>query len=559
MPIRILTALLCLIAAPLALLGWIGFVLIRNEELNAKRQVTSLAEGRLKELVRSIDGVMSGHHRALKQKMVRQGIAEQLMSVERTDPFVRRAMWVSARGQLLYPSAPTTNASNEFLIYNELLMMARQRPPVPISVRKAMVAADTISSQSTRSSAATREGFQNRDRTIQVQESAEPETSKTDTLWHESYFDEGLQLVVWDVLPDGSATGYWLERARWIADLISILPDVDPQTTNGATALTDANGNVLYRWGTGDIVMEQPLAEVPLKEPLAAWRLKYYLQDQQSGAASWVRFLPWALGISVIGVSLLGLGAYVTFATMHQLKLADQRVSFVGQVSHELRTPLTNIRLYAEMAQRDLTQENPTVSRIANRLGVIDSESKRLSRLISGVLEFMQGRTSAQSLAWRLAVPDDAVRHVLNQFAPSLSRCEIVVTTDLNATQSVEMDTDVLEQILINLVNNVEKYASAGKAIHLSSRLENDMLTIEVCDAGPGIPARFRKRIFQPFFRLDDANTAPSGTGLGLTIARKAAIRHGGGLELVDSQRGCQFRLTLRVRRILSATESRQS
>ena len=541
------------------MLGWIGVVLIRNEELNAKRQVTSLAEGRLNELVRSIDGAMSSHHRALKQKMVRQGIAEQLMSVERTDPFVRRAMWVSARGQLLYPTAPTTNASNEFLIYNELVMMARQRPPVPISVRKALVAADTISAQSARSRSATREGFEQRDSTDKVQESVEPETSKSDTLWHESYFDEGLQLVVWDVLPDGSATGYWLERARWMADLIAILPDVDSQTTDGATALTDANGNVLYRWGASDIVMEQPLAEVSLKEPLAAWRLKYYLQDQQGGNASWVRFFPWALGISVVGISLLGLGAYVTFATMQQLRLANQRVSFVGQVSHELRTPLTNIRLYAEMAQRDLAQENPTVSRIADRLGVIDSESKRLSRLISGVLEFMQGRTIAQSLAWRLAVPDDTVRHVLNQFAPSLSRCEIVVTTELDADQSVEMDTDVLEQILINLVNNVEKYAAAGKVLEISSRLENDILTIEVCDAGPGIPARFRKRIFQPFFRLDDANTAPSGTGLGLTIARKAAIRHGGGLELVDSQTGCRFRLKLRVRRALSTSEGRSS
>ncbi len=541
------------------MLGWIGVVLIRNEELNAKRQVTSLAEARLNELVRSIDGVMSSHHRALKQKMVRQGLAEQLMSVERTDPFVRRAMWVSARGQLLYPPAPTINTGNEFLIYNELLMMARQRPPVPLAVRKAIVAADTKSDQVTRTSPATRQEPKAQAVELNAQDSVEPETPRADSLWHESYFDEGLQLVVWDVLPDGSATGYWLERARWIADLIAILPDVDPGTSDGATALTDANGNVLYRWGASDIAMEQPLAEVSLKEPLAAWRLKYYLQDHQTGAASWARFLPWGLGISAIALSLMGLGAYVTFATMQQLRLADQRVSFVGQVSHELRTPLTNIRLYAEMAQRDLSQETPAVHRIADRLEVIDSESKRLSRLISGVLEFMQGRASAQSLSWRSAIPDDTVQHVLNQFAPSLSRCEIAITTELGAQQRVELDTDVLEQILINLINNVEKYAASGKSLHVTSKLEQNTLTIEILDAGHGIPARFRNRIFKPFFRIDDANTAPSGTGLGLTIARKAAMRHGGSLELVDSESGSRFRLTLRVKPIVSNSESESS
>lgn len=540
------------------MLGWIGVVLVRNEELNAKRQVTTLAEGRLNELVRSIDDVMSGHHRALKQKMVRQGLLEQLTSVERTDPFVRRAMWVSARGQLLYPPAPTTNAGNEFLIYNELSMMARQRPPVPIAIRKALTSAGTRP-QSATSTSAGDQVFQDSSAQLNSQGLAEPEASKVDSLWHESYFDEGLQLVVWDVLPDGSATGYWLERARWIADLIAVLPDADPETSNGATALTDANGDVLYRWGSIEVAMEQPLAEVALKEPLASWRLKYYLQEQQRGSATWARYWPWGLGISVIGIALLGLGAYVTFATMQQLRLADQRVSFVGQVSHELRTPLTNIRLYAEMAQRDLNMEAPAVDRIAERLEVIDSESKRLSRLISGVLEFMQGRTGAKALSWRSAVPDDTVRHVLNQFTPSLGSCEIAISTDLNAHQCVEMDTDVLEQILVNLVNNVEKYAASGKSLHVSSRFEKDFLQIEVCDSGQGIPVRFRNKIFRPFFRLDDANTAPSGTGLGLTIARKAAMRHGGSLELLDSDFGCRFRLTLRIRPVFSTSERKES
>jgi signal transduction histidine kinase len=118
------------------------------------------------------------------------------------------------------------------------------------------------------------------------------------------------------------------------------------------------------------------------------------------------------------------------------------------------------------------------------------------------------------------------------------------------------MDSDLLEQILINLVSNVEKYAASGKVLRISSSVKQDVLTIEVSDEGKSIPARFRSRIFQPFFRMDNANTSPSGTGLGLTIARKAAMRHGGNLELLASESGCRFRLTMKVKLVMHAPES---
>ncbi len=540
MPIRIQTALLCLIAAPLAMLGWIGFALIRGEELNAKRQVATLAEGRLSELVRSVDDVMSGHNRHLKQAMDVEGdLSEQLMLLERTEPSVRRTMWVSARGQLLYPPAPSSNFGNDFLIYNELSLMARQRPPISVANSREQKVRNVDTANSSRSAVSQQSATSNSDQ----------EVIQANSLWHQSYFDEGLQLVVWKLRPDGSATGCWLERARWMADLISILPVVDHSgPSDGMTALLDANGNVVYRWGANDVSMERPLAEVSLKDPLSSWRLKYFLTAKRTVGATWLSYWRWGWAISVVALSLLGLGAYVTIATSQQLRIANQRVSFVGQVSHELRTPLTNIRLYAEMAQRDLLQNEPAVHRIAERLEVIDSESKRLSRLISGVLEFIQGRSKSQPLAWRLVVPDEIIRQVLTQSKLSLDRKGILISSNLNAGRTVEMDSDVMEQILINLFNNVEKYAADGKSLHVSSLLVGDILTVDVVDAGPGISPRFRQKVFQPFYRLDDGNTAPSGTGLGLTIARKAAKRHGGELELLSSERGSHFRLRLRIR-----------
>ena len=510
------------------MLGWIGVALIRNEELRAKQQVALLAEGRLLEITRSIDDAMSSLHRRMTQQLDQDGNRsdrlERLTMLERTEPHVRHTMWVSARGQLLYPPPPTSNADKEFLLYNELTSMARQRPQ-PISA-----SAKTTGQMPT--------------------ENIEKELSQSDSKWHQCFFDEGLQLVIWNALQDGSAMGCWLERSRWIADLIAMLPEIESGASDGSTLLIDADGTVVYRWGTIDIPTGNTLAEVALSAPLGSWRLRFNLPMSRANSSTWWNYWHWSLAISAVGLALLSLGAYVSFATTQQLRLANQRVSFAGQVSHELRTPLTNIRLYAEMAKRDLSQTNPDANRIAERLEVIDSESKRLSRLISGVLEFIQGRNKSQPLALQSVVPDETIRQVLSQCSLSLEQKGIVVSSKLHADHRVEMDSDILEQILINLVNNVEKYASSGKSLQVNSKIEDKTLTIEVLDAGPGIAPRFKNRVFQAFFRLDDSITAPSGTGLGLTIARAAARRHGGGLELVPSKRGAHFRLWLRIRAI---------
>ncbi len=558
------------------MLGWISFGLIRSEELNAKRQFSTLAEGRLLEIIRSIDDIMSSQLRNIQQKMEpdsrlpEASFPEHLMSLERSDPHVRRIMWVSARGQLLYPPSPSSNTGNEYLIYNELSLMARQRPPVPIAIRRPLASRElaypNISRlQSTQRSVSPSDSKSQADSQTQQTSlppsatATEQEASSLDSPWQVSYFDEGLQLVVWNVRTDGSATGCWLERARWIADLVANLPDVDPSTSDGATALVDANSTVVYRWGSRSIATDVPLAEASLKEPLAAWRLRYFLPESRSATSTWLRFWPWTLAISTLALALLTLGLYVTVATTQQLRLANQRVSFVGQVSHELRTPLTNIRLYAEMASRDLTSAEPAVHRIAERLNVIDSESKRLSRLISGVLEFMQGKSKETSSAWRSVVPDEIVHQVLTQCAISLDRSGISVAKELNANRPVEMDSDSLEQILINLISNVEKYAASGKSVHVSTAIDGDILTLDVEDAGPGIPQRYSKRVFQPFFRLDDANTSPSGTGLGLTIARNAAKSQGGSLELVPSKCGAHFRLQMRIRQSIVLNKKDES
>ena len=124
------------------------------------------------------------------------------------------------------------------------------------------------------------------------------------------------------------------------------------------------------------------------------------------------------------------------------------------------------------------------------------------------------------------------------------------ITFDRGAKQSVRIDADTLEQILGNLLSNVEKYAPCGKQLKITSSQEGDLTIITVADSGPGIPKNQREKIFKPFHRLSSKNSdGVSGTGIGLTIARDLARKHGGDLTLSEcrSSTGCTFTIRLKT------------
>jgi signal transduction histidine kinase len=357
--------------------------------------------------------------------------------------------------------------------------------------------------------------------------------------------------------------GILLERARWIADLTAALPDStplpmspkslrSPLKTSGFTALRDESKQIVYRWGDDGAPADPPLASRPLSSPLTSWQLEYHSDDPLTGSASAALIV----SLAGIGVVLLGLGAYVLTGVQRQMRTARQRVSFASQVSHELRTPLTNIRLYAELAESDLARlpESEPRSSIQKRLEVIDTESRRLGRLVSGVLEMIRDHRKPQGPRIVPVVPDEVIEQALMQFAPSFHNADLKVERQWGAGRVVGLDPDILEMILVNLLSNVEKYASGGKQVTLSSRMDGNDLVVRVADRGPGISWRHRRTVFRPFSRLDDSINAPSGTGIGLTIAQRLARRHGGLLELVDSDRGACFELRLPTRDISEST-----
>ncbi|MGJ8635032.1 MAG: sensor histidine kinase [Luteolibacter sp.] len=250
------------------------------------------------------------------------------------------------------------------------------------------------------------------------------------------------------------------------------------------------------------------------------------------------------LAIAAALALLLALSGIILFLQQKRaLKLASERVSFVNRVSHELGTPLTNLSLNLDLAT-DFFSSRPAESR--RRLSLVSEEIERLSRLVANVLTFSRRERDSLKLTPSRCIPGEIVSHTLENFRPALERRGIEIETDISANNHVLLDPDALSQITGNLLSNCEKYASSGRWLRISARLESDLLILEVSDKGSGIPSASRQRIFTPFERvLDSTNEGASGTGLGLSIGRDLAKRMGGTLELLDSDQGATFRLSI--------------
>jgi signal transduction histidine kinase len=509
----LLITLAILVLAPLALLAWAGARAVREEREAVARKVHGLHASRLEEASLRLADLLA--RRAREIERAAEGLALEpgaLRSWVRSLPFAGQAFLLGPDRKLLFPppDGPPGEAEREFL------------------ERAAQL-------------------FRDRDRFFRQADSGPPAASG----WYSWYWGSDVALARWQRLPSGSVLGVELNRARFIADAVAALPadeSLPADVKADRIRLADSRGEVLHQWGAFDPGSARPAAALELGPPLAAWRLEYF----SSGAALAATLgrglsLQLVLGLSALGLVLAGLAVYFYRESTRDLREARRRVTFVNQVSHELKTPLTNIRLYADLIQRQLDGDGavPTNDpKLHEYAEVIAGESQRLSRLIANILTFARRERRALRLRRRPGVVDESVAAVIERFRPALAAEGVEVRFAAGASGPAHLDPDALEQILDNLLGNVEKYAPRSGSVEISSRTDGTRTTIVVADRGPGIPERHREAVFEPFQRLSDRlNEGVSGTGLGLSIARELARLHGGDLRLVppttaDNRRG---------------------
>jgi len=222
----------------------------------------------------------------------------------------------------------------------------------------------------------------------------------------------------------------------------------------------------------------------------------------------------------------------------------EGRREFVANVSHELRTPITSIRGFAEgMADGVIPAgEQPKYLRL------VADESKRLSGLIDDLLALSR-------LERGDAVPElsdfdinEMLRRAVIRRMNDLDARKIDVSCEFEQDPcSVRADSDRIEQVVINLLDNAIKFTPEGGRITLETAVKEKLAEITVRDSGPGVAPEDRDRVFDRFFTADRAHTAGKGTGLGLSICKRIMEMHGQTIRLLDTEQGAAFRFTLEL------------
>ncbi len=220
----------------------------------------------------------------------------------------------------------------------------------------------------------------------------------------------------------------------------------------------------------------------------------------------------------------------------------EQERQFVSNVSHELRTPLTIVHGYLQSVLRRQNNLTPTQQEALETAAL---EAERTIRLLQHLLDLARADSGYLHLHKELCVLNDLVAEVVSMAKKYSDRTIKIEST----TQSIEVKIDYnrLKQVLLNLIDNAVKYSEANTPVILKLNQRGQEAIIQVCDQGCGIPLQEQSRIFERFYRVDEArDRSTGGYGLGLSIV-KTFVEGMGGSVTVRSRmdQGSIFTITL--------------
>jgi len=246
------------------------------------------------------------------------------------------------------------------------------------------------------------------------------------------------------------------------------------------------------------------------------------------------------------------LGYILVFHDVTELKrLETVRADFVANVSHELRTPLTAIRGYTETL---LHSPPPDPKDSEQFLGIIYRHSERLGRLIDDLLALSDLESGKVQITLQELQAAELIGRVLEIFQEQARKKEIALSHKIQPDlPPILGDSDRLQQLLINLVDNAVKYTPVGGQVLVSASLvpsgnhHPSMVEIAVADTGSGIPEKDLPRLTERFYRVDKARSRElGGTGLGLAIVKHIVQAHRGQLKIESQmQKGTTVRVSL--------------
>ncbi len=233
-----------------------------------------------------------------------------------------------------------------------------------------------------------------------------------------------------------------------------------------------------------------------------------------------------------------------------ELEAVDrQRRELIANVSHELRTPITALQAVLENLVDGVQPADPAT------LGTTLAQTERLGRLVSDLLDLSRVEAGEVVLALEPLVVGEVLADAVAE--AGLAHPHLTYALDVDpADLRLDGDRERLHQLVANLLDNAGRHSPPGGRVDVTACQVGNQVVVDVVDDGPGIPHAQRELVFERF-RQGHTDTGPptdGGTGLGLAIARWVVALHGGRVEVVDSDRGCDVRIELPTRPLSTPT-----
>lgn len=226
-------------------------------------------------------------------------------------------------------------------------------------------------------------------------------------------------------------------------------------------------------------------------------------------------------------------------------RLQTVRQDFVANVSHELKTPITAIQGLIETLAGDGDMETNTREKFIKK---IRNQTQRMSRMVQDLLTISRLESEDHAIDHQSFDLLKPVEEAVETVQPNVEQKRHELTVNVpESSPRVEGDPAAVRQLVSNLLDNAIKYTDEGGKIELTIRTNEDDVMIEVSDNGAGIEPRKQDRIFERFYRVDDARTREAGgTGLGLSIVKHLTLSLDGEIDVESTPgRGSTFTVTI--------------
>ena len=227
-------------------------------------------------------------------------------------------------------------------------------------------------------------------------------------------------------------------------------------------------------------------------------------------------------------------------------KMESIRRNFVSNVSHELKTPITIIKGFLETLIRGAIHD---ASNRDEFLTIIQTHTDRLDAIIDDLLTLSRLEESDEPIQMASIDMSNLVKNVITLCQSRGTRHHI--TTCANRPIMGEVNSVLIEQALVNLIDNAIKYSPETSTIHISLIRKDNRIEIGVRDEGIGIPQTDIPHLFERFYRVDKARSRQlGGTGLGLAIVKHIALVHNGSVHVWSQEnQGSQFSIHIPANR----------